>query len=208
MQKKDYITVFSLLLNSYFILNIIKKKQIIERPMPVKIEKPKQYEDKYEDYMITKNTVTDYNTLREKYITESTPDGYVIMSFNYDEKEPDCSCFLYYADTIIEFKYLETVARKYVKEYYCSNIYIKEKNKEEIDKKIEKEMVEKKVDKKGGIDKKHFFVKNCNKTSDAKKNRFKQMGSISEYYIMILSPKKTNKPKDVSFSEYKRQAIY
>jgi hypothetical protein len=52
-------------------------------------------------------------------VVDSTPDGYVAMRYN--EKEEG---FEYWSDKNIAYKYLETVARKYVNSFGCVWIYI------------------------------------------------------------------------------------
>ena len=52
-------------------------------------------------------------------IIESTPLGNVIMMYN-NKKE----VFEYYSDNIVPYRFLETVARKYVITYFCRPLYI------------------------------------------------------------------------------------
>lgn len=52
-------------------------------------------------------------------ILEKTPAGYVAMRYNEDEEG-----FEYWTDHIISYKYLETVARKYVNTFFCTKVYI------------------------------------------------------------------------------------
>ena len=63
--------------------------------------------------------------LKDKIITETTPNGDVVMGYTYDEKDETLSSFNYYCnDKNIPFKYLDTVARKYTIEYKCPQIFI------------------------------------------------------------------------------------
>ena len=80
------------------------------------------------------------NEVKENnYVMGNTPDGNVIMSWNnYKESCQDLGV------SCIKFDYLETIARKYVKSYYCKNIYIcrkkeLEKQKQKIKEKDENE---------------------------------------------------------------------
>ena len=81
-------------------------------------EEEELYEDKYplqKDLSGNKPTNTT--------IIENTPDGSVIMSYNYDKEG-----FEYWVDNKnIKYDYLETVARKFVKMNFCSDLYIDRK---------------------------------------------------------------------------------
>jgi hypothetical protein len=67
-------------------------------------------------------------------IIEATPLGNVIMMYN-NKKE----VFEYYSDNIVPYRFLETVARKYVITYFCRPLYIV---MEEELKESEKKLVE------------------------------------------------------------------
>ena len=87
-------------------------------------DEKKSYTEKYnEDYANLKEcdlSKLDFLNLNTRYVKEETPGGEVIMSY---DKELDC--FLYYTDNLKEITYaiLETVARKFVIENDCKNIY-------------------------------------------------------------------------------------
>jgi hypothetical protein len=53
------------------------------------------------------------------YIIESTPHGNVLMIYDNSKKS-----FKYYSDNSIPYRYLEPVARKYVKQFNCRPIFI------------------------------------------------------------------------------------
>jgi hypothetical protein len=57
--------------------------------------------------------------LMNNYVMETTPDGLVILRYNKKDEG-----FEYWADKAIAYKYLETVARKYVTIFSCGGIYI------------------------------------------------------------------------------------
>ena len=95
-------------------------------------------EDKTKEIEISKNNI----------LFETTPNGNVLMF--YDSKR---TSFIYYADTAIPYRYLESVARKYVTTYHCLHIYIDMKKEiAEAEKKIndkkleEKQKLEKKLE--------------------------------------------------------------
>ena len=53
------------------------------------------------------------------YIFELTPRGFVVMKYDYDEEG-----FVYWANKAVPYSHLETVARKYVKNFSCKDLYI------------------------------------------------------------------------------------
>jgi hypothetical protein len=57
--------------------------------------------------------------LKTIYISETTPDGNVIMNYNHETEN-----FEYFSDNTIAYKYLETVARLYVMENNCCSIFV------------------------------------------------------------------------------------
>lgn len=61
------------------------------------------------------DTIPSENT----FVQELTPDGMVFMSYNNADEG-----FIYWADGNIRFTYLETVARKFVNCFGCSQLYI------------------------------------------------------------------------------------
>jgi hypothetical protein len=87
-------------------------------------------EEKLEEEEISKNNI----------LFETTPNGNVLMF--YDSKR---TSFIYYADTAIPYRYLESVARKYVTTYYCLHLYIDMKKEiAEAEKKINDKKLEEK----------------------------------------------------------------
>lgn len=104
-------------------------------------DKTINYEDKYpyEDISDKNETICEKN-----YVFAKTPDDIVVMKYN--EKD---ETFWYWADSNIEYKNLETVARKYIKTFNCKNIYIDRKTTLENDKKErekQEEITKKKIE--------------------------------------------------------------
>lgn len=87
------------------------------------VETDEQVETKtpFEDLYPVNHNVEHINTEPSKYtyITEYTPNGLVFMQYNKDEEG-----FYYWSNHSIQFKYLETVARKYVNFLHCKDYYI------------------------------------------------------------------------------------
>ena len=136
----------------------------------------------------------------------------------YNEKD---EAFWYWADSTIEYKNLETVARKYIKTFNCKNIYIDRKTTLENDKKEreEKEREEKETKKKLEEDKKEedsVFAKlktpqekrNTRKESSApsKANKYTRKGKLEDMSLFqpLLNRDKQKKKikNDVSWSEW------
>lgn len=119
---------FSLIIVSQFVnskwIEIFKNEE--NALLDIKIP----YEDTYPITEIKFKEVDSIHT--NAYVHENTPDGGVIM--NYDTKEEG---FLYWSDQNIRFSYLETVARKYVNLFHCTNIYIERECNKVYDEKSE-----------------------------------------------------------------------
>jgi hypothetical protein len=74
--------------------------------------------------------------LKNSILIEKTPLGNVIMFYDKNKES-----FSYYSDNTIPYRFLETVARKYVVTFGCKNIYV---DMEEVLKEAEKKRDEKK----------------------------------------------------------------
>jgi hypothetical protein len=81
-----------------------------------------KYEDKYKDKfekLEYKTTNEDrLENLKNSFIMEMTPHGNVIMFWNHKN-----GVFSYYSDGTMPYRFLEVVARKYVINYNCKDIY-------------------------------------------------------------------------------------
>lgn len=145
---------------------------------------------------------------KERYITDSTPEGYVFMRYNLDEDG-----FEYWCDNKnIKFKYLETVARKYISNYLCKGIY-KDRNVEEESKKDQDKSEEDKPkeDEKGEDvfvkPKKSTIKNNTNKriVSNVVSNKYIYKGNVNDLTIFKQKiEKEDGKKKKLSFADYKK----
>ena len=80
-------------------------------------EEEVKYEDKYPLKDIKEDINVDKKSIKtNRYVNENTPDGCVFLRWN-SEKEG----FEYWSNTNINYSYLETVARKYVKIFDCKS---------------------------------------------------------------------------------------
>ena len=78
--------------------------------------------------------------LMNSFVLDNTPLGNVIMTYNNNKE-----VFEYYSDNSIPYRFLESVARKYVITYFCRPLYVdmEEELKESEKKRLEKENEEK-----------------------------------------------------------------
>jgi hypothetical protein len=171
----------------------------MNKEIPYEVEMFDEY-DNLDDNELTEEYVKD---LGLNTITDTTPRGDVLMYYS-----KFLNSFIYYSKTKeIPYKYLETVARKYVIKYNCKRLYVdirkeyekgvqkyKEmKEKEEHDK---KEKLEGESDKSKENKKKQLFValKTYNRKADVnakqkdkiyilkeQANRYSYRGRIDEY---------------------------
>ena len=129
-------------------------------------KKPIQkYEDKYKINM----ELIDDELTQEKleglcncFILEHTPNGNALILYSHKT-----SSFIYYSDHSIPFKYLNTLARKYVNTYRCKQLYVNPE--EELEKSKKEEKQEKKEEE---PEKKEEEPEKDNEKKDQKKQIF------------------------------------
>jgi hypothetical protein len=129
--KKDSNKDKSLMKNLYISLEselALNKKQLQE--LQDEIMKNDELNEKAQQYVID----IQLKEFKKRYIIEHTPIGNVLMFYNHDKL-----AFEYYSDLTIPYRYLETVARKYVLTYNYRPLYI---DMEEELKEYEKKMQE------------------------------------------------------------------
>jgi hypothetical protein len=117
---------FSLCLNKQEILNKLEKEleqkenECVEYKLLLETDDINYAEIKKEaeitayDYAVKEHL----NKLNNCYIMENTPQGNVIMTYDLSRNS-----FKYYSDNTIPYRYLETVGRKYVKQFNCRPIF-------------------------------------------------------------------------------------
>ena len=194
-------------------------------PEPVdEEEKDPLYEEKYpieeaESRARDDDSDLDMNICK---VEDTTPDGDVIMQYNKENEG-----FTYWSDKKnIEYKYLETVARKYVTEFRCSDIYIDREQdiknqveKEEKEKKMAEEREKMSAEDKEDIDsdddvfaklkpkQKKTTSKKSNIRAAVNANKYRYQGKLKEF-IKHLEEKKeksenTKTKKKMGFSDWK-----
>jgi hypothetical protein len=97
------------------------------------------YEDKYKEsfskLMHHELTQEELNGLTNNIVMEFTPVGNVIMSYNAEK-----GSFEYYSDSIVPYRYLNVVGRKYACVYNCAGLMTKSKELTVL--KQEKELID------------------------------------------------------------------
>ena len=115
-----------------------KRDEEIELPPPPEVPYPDKYLDKFQQ-LLPINESLDVDALKNSIVVEHTPMGNVAMY--YDSKR---EAFVYYSDSVMPYRFLEVVARKYVITFHCKSVFIV--MEEEINKaktKIEEQKVKK-----------------------------------------------------------------
>ena len=140
-----------------------------------------QYEETYPLEGAAEETDENY---KKEQVVEKTPAGVVRMKYDPEEKH-----FLYWADTTIPTRYLDTVARKYVLVFQKKEWY--EKTEVEYTRRKQLEL------------KGPFLNKKEKQTVEITKkmNRFKKKGGLIEIELPILHG------KNISFTEYKNDYV-
>jgi hypothetical protein len=132
------------------------------------------------------------------FIIEMTPIGNVIMQYDMDKE-----AFVYYSDNMIPFRYLETVARKYVCTYNCKELYVE---RHEVVHKDEEE--KKPVKTKDLIQLKRNATKPVVSKVEVKMNRYSNLGRFSNFNMLQKVERHvTDKKRLLRFSDFKRQSV-
>jgi hypothetical protein len=152
-------------------------------------------EEHARQYIINKRL----DKLANCYVMEKTPIGNVIMIYHKDKES-----FKYYSDCNIPYRYLEVVARKYVKLFNCRAIFVDmEEELRLFEEKWDKEKVLKKI--KEEEDKKRAEEVSNNTRIEPKKNvfaKFKSYNKDAGAKISMAAPPKNSIPNK-SISENK-----
>jgi len=152
---------------------------------------PSEVLEKARAYVIN----TRLNTLINNVIMENTPLGNVIMLYDNNRET-----FNFYSDNMIPYRFLETVARKYVITYNCRPLYI---DMEEELKIYEQKMIEQEVNEK---------QTNLTQQSEPKKNVFAKFKSYntegkSGHVGKVPGPQNIVQNKDTGDKDKNRKII-
>ena len=178
------------------------------------------YENKYPIDTIDNNIDTEFIPNKSNFIAENTPNGTVFMRYDKDNDGFDYWC----NDNQIEYKYLETVARKFIKIFNCKHLYFdREKDIQQQKLEIELKDLSENASSKNEIvnddnDDDDVFVKPKPIVNNKKKekqdntiiprnsNKFVKKGKVNELTNSLLFPngKIVKENKKFSFSDYKK----
>jgi hypothetical protein len=168
---------FSLCLSKEEVLKKLEKELELVEQQCLEYKLILETEDGYDKFKKeTKDSAYDFivqehlKRLKNCYIMENTPQGNVLLIYDLDR-----GSFKYYSDNTIPYRYLETVGRKYVKQFNCRPIFVdmeeelrlaEEKwDKERLEKeRLEKEEKERRskeesISSKKTVEKKNVFAK-------------------------------------------------
>ena len=192
----------------YSIYNSLTKKQMNSKSITESIDdsiKPIiKYEEKYlEEFrkipiqnIDELDKVKQIEHLKICFVMEYTPLGNVLMVYDSDRET-----FKYYSDNVIPYRFLETVGRKYVKQFHCKYLFVdidvELRLSEEKCKLSEEKIVD--TDTKVLEPKKNVFTKfknynkdttifgkiNTTKNNTAKINQSKQSGELEKPQVLL-----------------------
>ena len=184
---------------SLFIVSVFVYRPMVEKALkePIDFDFPEEpYEYKYN----LKNVFHENDDVNpNSYVCETTPDGVVFMKYDNDEEG-----FVFWSNKQIQFKYLDTVARKYVKSFLCKKLYIPNNvYDEEIDVDYESETDDSDIEQDTNTDKSE--VQNSNDESNDESSNDESTNDIdnkedSDNDVFI----KKSKPQDTRSSKYER----
>lgn len=207
----------TILISTWFVAKFVFLPHIEQIKNEKDIEWPDEeeiinYEDKYK--IIEKEQKNDKLDTENCCVCESTPDGLVFMKYSKSNEG-----FNWWGDNkLTSYKYLETVARKYVIVFKCSSLYIdreedlkrqiEEEKREEDRKKMEEE--DKKEEEVDSDDDLFVKLKPNEKIKPKKKeikaavnaNKYKYCGKISDFKL-LKKIKKEKKKRKLDFSSWK-----
>ena len=150
----------------------------------------KQAEEQAEQFIISLRL----DKLKNCFVMETTPLGNVLMIY---DKERDS--FKYYSDNSIPYRYLEVVARKYVKQFDCRPVFVDmEEELKLADEKWVQEKKEKEEKAEEEKKRKEDAVKNNTVLAEEKKNvfaKFKQYNKTAGTgHVNTVGPPKNSIP--------------
>lgn len=183
-------------------------------------EEEETYNDKY-DINEAQNVETDKVKLAKRVIIEETPNGSVLMKYDFDDE-----CFVYWSEfNRITYNELCTVARKFVTTHSCKDLYkVEEAETREVDvsnnivetsdKKEEDETVE---EPKEEVVKPSVFANLKSRKNKEKQkatlteenfvtNSFKRLGSLMDFEHAPKTEVKVEE-KNISYGLFKSMAL-
>lgn len=168
----------------------------VKDPEPVKERYEDKYLTKFHALLQNQNQVLS-ETINKRFVVEMTPVGNVIMQYDVGKES-----FVYYTDNIIPFRYLETIARKYVCVFNCKELFI-ERHEQKV---VQTSQVSIKTkDLMNQTRNPQLKEKEKQKTQiEVKMNRYSNAGRFSNFSILQPVAKHvTDKKRLLRFSDFK-----
>jgi len=164
------------------------------------------YEFKYP--FKTDTPITDMSgaVLEGTMVVDETPQGLVILTFN-----PNINEFQYWSDSDIQYRYLETLARKYVQSFRCEHLYIDRRKELIKEYKLMKEAQKKPPEIKKQLDKNIFATLKVAGTNTARKQKNIIVSKRANKYIKrgrfeecpLFKCKRPSKTKKIGYNDFK-----
>jgi len=210
---------FTIAFSGWVVAKFIYLPHMLEVANEKDIEWPDDEEEKipYEKRYPLENALNDNETINTELcsVCESTPDGLIFMKYNEENEGFD-----WWGDNKqTSYKYLETVARKYVTVFRCNWLYIdraknikiqleKEKEREEKAKMEAEDKKDEEVDSDDDLfvkfkQNEKIKPKNKGQTAAIVANKYKHCGKISDFKLLKKVKSKVNKNKKMDFSSWK-----
>ncbi len=123
-----YILFVYFLYNRYTQYKLNQSQFIIYQQLKTIENEMMQYDKLYPMYLNKCDIVENEMNIENKLVGDETPDGYVTMTYDDFTKS-----FLYWSKKAVTYKYLETVARKYVIFYECKDLYVEKNTLEKVE---------------------------------------------------------------------------
>jgi len=125
--NSQYFLKLYYVLNKYFFSHTtplqIENNNINDANTHTKLNINLKYEEKYiKELQLLSIFELEEKTIKElnnTFVMEMTPLGNVLMTYDFKRES-----FTYYSDNTIPYRFLETIARKYVKQFNCKILFI------------------------------------------------------------------------------------
>lgn len=138
-----------------------------------------KFVDEVEDAPMSELTTEELLRLRDKQLTYEIPFLKQTVMMYYDQEK---DAFCYYANTNLIYKYLNIVARKYVLDFHCKQIF--------------KEMVPSMKKEEKSVQFSAFVAKPGKVVLEKEINQFLYLGNLTDYKPSL------DQPKQINYSDY------
>jgi hypothetical protein len=149
------------------------------------------------------------DNLKNNILIENTPLGNVIMFYNNSRNS-----FEYYSDSVIPYRYLEVIGRKYVVTYKCKPLYIdmvkeiEEAEKRLSEKKLKEQELEEKKKEENNLDKDVCFDKDKDKDkTKEKRNVFAKLKTYNKDISIKAAAVPLDRPAPVKQTDIKEEKV-